>query len=182
MASGIVARADLHQFQSADGEKSFYAELLRFDDSKKLVTVRKVSGKEIHFPLAALSEKDQIWLDGQKEILAAGRNLKVNLKGKWGERSTKAGSSSKTITTQRLYNLELSNYGSVALSDLEVTYDVHLFRDDGKGGSRSVQSNTEKISYLSSGLDRDIKMQPISLSLTVPLSTVIGSSSGGGGG
>ena len=180
------ARADLHRFESADSSKSFYAELLRFDDAKKVVTARKVSGKEIHFPLNALSEETQKWVDSQKELLAAGRWLKVNLNGEWGERSIKKGDSSKTITSQRIYSVELSNNGKTPLSDLEVTCDVHLFRDDGKGGSRSVRTEKEMVSYLGAGTDRTVRPAPVTLSSTAPLSTVIitggGSRSGGGGG
>ena len=177
-----TAQADLHRFGSADGSKSFYAELLRFDDAKKVVTVRKVSGKEIHFPLAAVSEETQKWIDSQKELLAAGRWLKVELNGEWGERAIKKGSSSKTITSQRIYSVALSNNGRTPFNDLEVTTEVHLFRDDGKGGSRSVHTEKEMVSYLGAGTDRVVRPAPITLSQTAPLSTVISSGGGGGSG
>ena len=79
------ALTDLHRFESADGSKAFYAELLRYDDKKKLVTVRMVSGREMHFPLSVLSNKDQQWVNGQKENLAAGRWLRLNLTGGVGQ-------------------------------------------------------------------------------------------------
>ncbi len=177
---GLPARADLHCFENADGSKSFYAQLLRFDDQKKVVTVRMVSGKEMHFPIAVLSEKDQTWVDGEKEILAASRWLKLKLSGEWGKRTVTKAQSSKTITTERIYHAELSNFGPLPLKDLEVTYNIHLFRDDGKEGSRSVRTHTETVSYLTS-VSRKNRLEPVVLSQTMPLSSVRGSSAAGGG-
>ena len=178
LVPALPARADLHRFDNADGSKSFYAELLRFDDKKKVVTVRMVSGKEMHFPIAVLSEKDQTWVDGQKEILAASRWLKLS--GEWGKRTVSKAESSKTITTERIYHAELSNFGPLPLKDLEVTYNIHLFRDDGKEGSRSVRTHTETVSYLTS-VSRKNRLDPVVLSQTMPLSRVSGSSAPGGG-
>ncbi|MCP4847750.1 MAG: hypothetical protein GY899_07385 [Verrucomicrobiaceae bacterium] len=173
-------RADLHRFENADGSKSFYAELLRVDNKKQLVTVRMVSGREMHFPVSILSKKDQEWVDVQKEILAAGRWLRLKLTGEWGKRTVTKAESSKTILSERLYYSELSNFGSLPLKDLEITYNIHLFRDDGKSGSRSVRTHTEKVSYLSSVPRRD-GLEPVVLSQTMPLSRVSGSSAPGGG-
>ena len=180
LAVGPSARADLHRFENTDGSKSFYAELLRFDDKKKVVTVRMVSGREMHFPVSILSEKDQAWVDGQKGILAASRWLKLKLSGEWGERTVSKAELSKTITTERIYHAELSNFGPLPLKDLEITYNIHLFRDDGKEGSRSVRTHTERVSYLSS-VPRKNRLEPVILSQTMPLSRVSGSSVAGGG-
>ncbi len=178
--SALQLRAELHRFANADGSKSFYAELLRFDDKKKLVTVRMVSGREMHFPVSVLSDKDQEWVDVQKEVLAAGRWLRLKLTGEWGKRTVTKAESSKTITSERLYYSELSNFGPLPLKDLEVTYNIHLFRDDGKSGSRSIRTRTEKVSYLSSVPRRD-GLEPVVLSQTMPLSRVSGGSASGGG-
>ena len=170
LVPALPARADLHRFDNADGSKSFYAELLRFDDKKKLVTVRMVSGREMHFPVSLLSEKGQEWVDGQKEILAASRWLRLKLTGEWGKRTVTKADSSKTITSERLYHSELSNFGPLPLKDLEVTYNIHLFRDDGKNGSRSIRTHTEKVSYLTS-VPRRNQLDPVVLSQTMPLTT-----------
>ncbi|MFP6874111.1 MAG: hypothetical protein VCA55_11445 [Verrucomicrobiales bacterium] len=180
LAVGLPARADLHRFGNVDETKSFYAELLRFDDRKKVVTVRMVSGKEVNFPISVLSEEDRTWINGQKEILAASRWLKLKLSGEWGKRTVTKAESSKTITTERIYHAELSNYGPLPLRDLEVTYNIHLFRDDGGKGSRSVRTHTETVSYLTS-VSRKNRLAPVILSQTMPLSRVSGSSASGGG-
>ena len=40
------------------------------------------------------------------------------------------------MTSERLYHCELSNFCPLPLKDLEVTYNIHLFRDDGQKGTR----------------------------------------------
>ena len=180
LLGGTAARAEMYSFESADGKRSFYAELLRYDHEKMLVTVRKPDGREITFPMSALNEESREYVDGQKELLAARRRLKVELAGQWGDRNVAKAATSKTITSQRLYTVEISNYGRLPLTDLEVTYDVHLFRDDGKGGSRSVRSSTETITYLSTSVDHERRLEPVTLSQTVPLSVASGGLSGGG--
>ena len=50
--------------------------------------------------------------------LGAGRWLRVEMKGEWGDRSVKTSGSSKTITSQRMYTVELANNGRIPLSDL----------------------------------------------------------------
>jgi hypothetical protein len=88
--------------------------------------------------------------------------------------------SSKTMTSERLYHCELSNFGSLPLKDLEGTYNIHLFRDYGQKGARSVRTHTEEVRCLAS-VPRKGRLEPIIFSQTMPLNRVSGGSAFGGG-
>lgn len=71
--------AELHDFKSADGSKSFSGELIEYDPATKTVTVISQRSTK-SFSIDLLSEADQKYVIEQGKLLAVFKNIEISLK------------------------------------------------------------------------------------------------------
>lgn len=116
--------AELHDFKSADGSKSFSGELIAYDAATKTVTVNSQRSTK-KFSIDVLSEADQKYVIEQGKLLAVYNNIEISLK-EFREDSQKR-------TSERIedrvapcgYYITLNNRSAQDFKNLVVKYTIY---------------------------------------------------------
>lgn len=165
------APAELHEFNSADGIKTFWANLTNYDAKKDLVSVRRGNGRQQVFPASLLSEEDREWVKQQYEIIKIGRHVKIEATARHGNRKITKSSNQKQIETSKYFDIKISNSSREEVSGLTVQYEVHVTQGGREG---VIKGEAESISALYSGVPHQFKSTEVNLSQKIPLSTATG--------
>ena len=151
IALGVLAQAEVHKFSSRDGTKHFYGELVQYLPDRKVVEVRRQSGKRLKFRLDALSEEDQKYVLAEAPLLDLGDDLKITSKMEMGKKTVTKAPPYKHTTTPRSYRITLRNSSALEMKDLTVDYEIHWVKDNGtgrRGEEKKVEKGTASVSSI----------------------------------
>ncbi len=148
-AMGVLAQAELHTFTSKDGDRHFNGEVVSYESDKKLVHVRRDSGKLIKFSSDALSESDRNYVAEMSHKLAIRKQLRINASLEEEKKVVVTKLPLKTIIAKS-YKVTLQNASSQVMKDLTVHYWTVLRQDDGtkKGEEDLIEKGITSISEI----------------------------------
>ncbi len=153
-ALGGFAQAELRKFTNTTGDKHFQAELVQYLPQKKLVEVRRESGKLMKFRLDVLSEADQKYVLDRAPLLDIAKDLKINAKIQIGKKDVQKSPPFKRTTTPKSYKVTFRNTSNMAMKDLDVEYEIHWIKDNGTGRRGEVKNVAKGTTMLSAVLPR----------------------------
>lgn len=118
--------ADMHEFTSADGEKTVWAEVTGYDAAAKTVNLLLTNKSRITSPVTAFTEEDQKYIEKAAIALEAGRNLAIRFADDEEELSEKRNPTNgyRTVELKSGFELELRNNGQETFKGLTADYQI----------------------------------------------------------
>ena len=113
-------------FTSADGSKSFQAELLDYTKGKDSETalVRQKSGKTVRFKLDLLSQEDQDYIRAEAPALKAAKAVQISVSMNQDKTSDKVANNWQNTQYTHSYDIRLQNTRSDYLENITLDYTI----------------------------------------------------------
>lgn len=138
----IHASAEMRRFQNADETKSFYAELIGYDQANKRVTIRLKTGRKQTFTLEILSKDDQKYIQENGNRLAVGNDIRISLKRFQGKSEKKIAPRIVDRVAPSGYTITLDNRAKNDFSDITINYTLYYAVQDYLKPERTLKEKT----------------------------------------
>lgn len=155
--------AELRNFESADGSKTFSAELIGYDSKTKMVTVI-LQRKTQNFSIDLLSEDDQKYVIETGKQLAVINNIVITIK-EFSENSEKKTSERvEDRVTPSGYVISLNNRSAQDFKKLEVKYTIYYAVQGYIEPDRKVETLTGDLTYdLASNKSKELNTKTVNI-------------------
>jgi len=138
----LTVWAEERRFQNADETKSFYAELVGFDEPNNRVTVKLKTGRKKTFLLELLSKDDQDYVKENGKRLAVGNDLRVSLKRFQGKSEKRLAPRIVDRVAPCGYTISLNNRANNEFSDITINYTLYYAVQDYLKPERTLQEKS----------------------------------------
>lgn len=182
LAGAACGQDALRTFTDPDGERTFTAEILRYDHKQDTVTVRmKSDGRQVTFKLSRLSESDRDYLKGYAQQVAAENSFKFSFKKFMDETGANESGDTKTTTYNGGYQITLANFSTTNVENVTVESLTIWRKDtfDGMGDEQLVRG-THPISTAIAGLNERITTASIPMESRAKKSVLLSAGVAGG--
>lgn len=155
--------AELHNFKSADGSKTFSAELIGYDPKTKMVTVILQRNTQ-NFSIDLLSEDDQKYVIEKGKQLAAIKNILITTKKFRGNSEKKTSGRVEDRVAPSGYVISLNNRSAYDFKNLEVRYTIYYAVQSYINSDRKVETLTGELTYdLASNRSKELNTKTVDI-------------------
>jgi len=165
--------AEMHEFKSADGKKTVWAEVMGYDAETKQVNLKLANKKSITSPATAFSKEGQEYIEKAAVLLEAGRNLRVEFEDVENLVSEKRNPTNgyQTLKQSNGFELKVRNNGKSVFNGLKAEYQI--FTSVYLDPFQDRPAKTDQIKYGTALFDALSPRNEIEISTeTVPMTTI----------